>query len=69
MKTIKCKYCGKSYASPSEMRKRKCRSHPKGAWGGCCEADPAEIPLYWVYKRKEKDVEDAADQRRKTSNS
>ena len=36
MRTIKCKYCGKSYASPSEMRKRKCHSHPKGAWGGYC---------------------------------
>ncbi len=36
MKTIKCKYCGKSYTSPSEMRKRKCHSHPKGAWGGYC---------------------------------
>lgn len=35
-KNIKCKYCGKIYASPSEMRKRKCHSHPNGAWGGYC---------------------------------
>ena len=42
MRTIKCKYCGKSYASPSEMRKRKCRSHPKGVWGGYCTPNPLE---------------------------
>ena len=36
MRDIKCKYCGKIYASPSEMRKRKCHSHPNGAWGGYC---------------------------------
>ena len=42
MKTIKCKYCGKSYPSPSEMRKRKCRSHPKGAWGGYCTPSSLE---------------------------
>ena len=36
MRDIKCKYCGKIYTSPSEMRKRKCHSHPNGAWGGYC---------------------------------
>lgn len=36
MRNIKCKYCGKVYTSPSEMRKRKCHSHPNGAWGGYC---------------------------------
>lgn len=39
MRNIKCKYCGKIYASPSEMRKRKCHSHPNGAWGGYCTPD------------------------------
>lgn len=46
MRTIKCKYCGKSYASPSEMRKRKCRSHPKGVWGGCCTPNQADA-FFW----------------------
>lgn len=38
MKPIKCKYCGKIYDSPSEMHKRKCHSHPDGAWAGYCTA-------------------------------
>ena len=38
MKSIKCKYCGKIYDSPSEMHKRKCHSHPDGAWAGYCTA-------------------------------
>ena len=46
MRTIKCKYCGKSYASPSEMRKRKCHSHPKGAWGGYCSPDFMDKALW-----------------------
>lgn len=46
MRTIKCKYCGKSYASPSEMRTRKCHSHPKGAWGGYCTPDRIEEGLW-----------------------
>lgn len=46
MRTIKCKYCGKRYASPSEMRKRKCHSHPRGAWGGFCAPDRID-ELLW----------------------
>lgn len=59
MRTIKCKYCGKSYASPSEMRTRKCHSHPKGAWGGYCTPSPldescwkAEIQLNAIRERQ-----------------
>ena len=43
MRTIKCKYCGKSYASPSEMRTRKCHSHPNGAWGGYCTPSSSDL--------------------------
>jgi hypothetical protein len=53
MKMIKCKYCGKSYASPSEMRKRKCHSHPKGAWGGYCTPSPLEESNWKVEKFSE----------------
>ena len=53
MRTIKCKYCGKSYASPSEMRKRKCHSHPKGAWGGYCTPDSLDEFLWGMGKNRE----------------
>ena len=53
MKTIKCKYCGKSYTSPSEMRKRKCHSHPKGAWGGYCTPDHVEASFWGMEKHYE----------------
>ncbi len=57
MKTIKCKYCGKSYASPSEMRKRKCRSHPKGVWGGYCTPDKLDAFL-WGQEKYNKSIDD-----------
>ena len=57
MKTIKCKYCGKSYASPSEMRKRKCRLHPKGVWGGYCTPDNADAFL-WEQEKHYKSMDD-----------
>ena len=57
MRTIKCKYCGKSYASPSEMRKRKCHSHPKGAWGGYCTAGYVEESLWGLEKHWETEAE------------
>ena len=53
MRTIKCKYCGKSYASPSEMRKRKCRSHPKGVCGGYCTPDKADAFFWGMEKHNE----------------
>ena len=53
MEPIKCKYCGKSYASPSEMRKRKCHSHPKGAWGGYCTPDFYDEIIWKAHKDSE----------------
>ena len=58
MKTIKCKYCGKSYASPSEMRKRKCRSHPKGTWGGYCTPDSAD-EYFWGMEKYYESLDDS----------
>ena len=57
MRTIKCKYCGKSYASPSEMRKRKCHSHPKGAWGGYCTPDNADA-FFWGMEKHYKSMDE-----------
>lgn len=57
MRTIKCKYCGKSYASPSEMRKRKCRSHPKGVWGGYCTPDNADA-FFWGMEKHYKSMDE-----------
>lgn len=56
MRTIKCKYCRKSYSSPSEMQKRKCHSHPNGAWGGYCTPDRSEKLLWELEKHHEDQV-------------
>lgn len=53
MRDIKCKYCGKIYASPSEMRKRKCRSHPNGCWGGYCRPDSMDEFLWVTEENRE----------------
>lgn len=57
MRTIKCKYCGKSYASPSEMRKRKCHSHPKGVWRGYCTPDNADA-FFWGMEKHYKSMDE-----------
>lgn len=53
MNGIKCKFCGKVYSSPSEMRKRKCHSHPKGAWCGYCTPDAFEAVQWQIYEHCE----------------
>lgn len=53
MRNIKCKYCGKIYASPREMRKRKCRSHPNGCWGGYCRPDSMDEFLWVTEENRE----------------
>ena len=53
MRNIKCKYCGKTYASPSEMRKRKCHSHPNGCWGGYCRPDSMDEFLWVTEENRE----------------
>ena len=60
MRSIKCKYCGKSYSSPSEMQKRKCHSHPNGAWGGYCTPDSMELTVWGIekYYKERSDLED-----------
>lgn len=64
MRAVKCKYCGKSYASPSEMLKRKCHSHPKGAWAGCCTPDQLD-ELRWGIEKKLEDSRKAREEREK----
>ena len=66
MRKIKCKYCGKVYSSPSEMRKRKCHAHPKGAWGGCCTPDKADA-FFWGVEKHYKSLDD--DCRKTNENS
>ena len=60
MKKIKCKYCGKIYSSPSEMRKRKCHSHPKGAWGGYCTPDSVD-GFFWALEKNCEDLRHDAE--------
>ena len=66
MKTIKCKYCGKGYSSPSEMRKRKCHSHPNGAWGGYCTPSPLDESSWRAEKFYDSVIKDCEDFRKDT---
>ena len=65
MKDIKCRYCKKPYSSPSVMRSKKCRYHPKGMWGGWCEPNAADELLWSLYNQQEKRRKAAAEQERK----
>ena len=56
---IRCKYCGRIYSSPSEMRKRKCHSHPKGAWCGYCTPDQLEAMMWQMEEDGRRRREDA----------
>lgn len=58
---IKCKYCGKIYSSPSEMRKRKCHSHPDGAWCGYCTPDRLKAMTWQVMEDIRRRGEDARE--------
>ena len=61
-KDIKCKYCKKPYPSPSVMRSKKCRYHPKGMWGGWCEPNAADEFLWGLYNQQEKRRKAAEEQ-------
>lgn len=61
---IKCKYCGKIYSSPSEMRKRKCHSHPDGAWCGYCTPKSGDEASWKIRKWMESLEAESKERRR-----